>query len=288
MTRDATVAEVVHAAMDQLSAAELKVARAVLAGYPTAALGSTGDLAARAEVSPATVVRFVSRLGYRTYRELQQQLRDEVQRERIASPLTLPTRTTGTDLRVGAAQLYEDTVGRTFSELPNAELATAIDLLVDPHKRVFVWGGRYSHLLAVYLELHLRQLRPRTSVLEERTRQNVLLLGIGKGDVCVVLDFRRYQLDTVRLGEYARSRGAQLIVMTDPWLSPLASKAESVLVARVEGPSPFDSIVPATAIAETVVAGVLQRLGSQAQQRMRQADEAAADDLETDGSRQRY
>lgn len=83
-----TVAERLRRVQGSLSPAELKIARALMAHYPAAGLESTSGLAARAGVSPPTVVRFVARLDFDGYRQFQQSLRDEVQARR-ASPLTL-------------------------------------------------------------------------------------------------------------------------------------------------------------------------------------------------------
>ncbi|MEV6986170.1 hypothetical protein AB0M95_33595 [Sphaerisporangium sp. NPDC051017] len=51
-----SVAERIRGRMGQLSAGERKVARALLAHYPSAGLGSTHELAQRAGVSAPTVV----------------------------------------------------------------------------------------------------------------------------------------------------------------------------------------------------------------------------------------
>lgn len=50
--------------MAELSPAERKIARAMLADYPGAGLGSVQMLADRAGVSLPSVVRFARRMGY--------------------------------------------------------------------------------------------------------------------------------------------------------------------------------------------------------------------------------
>ena len=72
--------------MASLSPAERKLARVLLATYPTAGLESVAKFAERAAVSPPTVTRFVAKLGFRGYPEFQRVLRDEVQ-ARLSSPL---------------------------------------------------------------------------------------------------------------------------------------------------------------------------------------------------------
>ena len=59
-----------------------------------------------------------------------------------------------------------------------------------------------------------------------------------------------------------------VVLFTDRWLSPAADVAGTVLPADVEAPSPFDSLVPAMAVLETVVAGVTDRLGEDGRRRL--------------------
>ncbi|WP_424535070.1 MurR/RpiR family transcriptional regulator [Sphaerisporangium viridialbum] len=272
-----SVAERIRSRMGQLSAGERKVARALLAHYPSAGLGSTHELAGRAGVSAPTVVRFVAHLEFDGYKEFQQALRDEVQ-ERRASPLTIPQRITKDDLRSVSAHVFTQAVQQTYASLPDEELDRAVDLLADTSRHVTCFGGRYSHLLAAYLDLHLRQMRPGTTVHPQTpTHHSGFLLDVGKRDVCVVFDFRRYQRDVVDLAVHAHGRGAKILLITDPWLSPAAEVADLVLPVRVDGPSPFDSVVPATAVVESIVAGVLAKLGKHAETRIREADELAGD-----------
>ena len=277
----ATVAERIRARMGEVSPAERRVARAILAHYPSAGLEPTPRLAERAGVSPATVVRFVARLGFDGYREFQQALRDEIQARR-ASPLTLPPRVTGgspaAELRAVSAEVFQRALTETWAALPEADLAAAVELLADPGRRVTSFGGRFSHLLAQYLDLHLRLMRPGTVVHSEPPRRNpAFLVDVGRRDVCVVFDFRRYERETVELAAHVHARGAKVVLVTDPWLSPAAASADLVLPARVEGPSPFDSLVSATAVVEVLVAGVHARLGDDAEARMRLTDQFHGD-----------
>ena len=89
-----------------------------------------------------------------------------------------------------------------------------------------------------------------------------------RGDVLVVFDYRRYDARIVQLAEQAAGRGAEVVLFTDRWLSPAADVATTVLPADVAAPSPFDSLVPALALVEAVIAGVTDRLGEAGRQRL--------------------
>jgi DNA-binding MurR/RpiR family transcriptional regulator len=69
----------------------------------------------------------------------------------------------------------------------------------------------------------------------------------------IVFDFRRYQRHAFELTRHAHARGAMILVITDPWFSQAAEVANLVLPVTVDGLRPFDSVVPATAIVESLV-----------------------------------
>lgn len=68
-----------------------------------------------------------------------------------------------------------------------------------------------------------------------------------------------------------------MILFTDAWLSPIASDADVVLPSETDAPSPFDALTPVLGLVETVVAGVLERLGTAASERMAAAERTAAE-----------
>jgi DNA-binding MurR/RpiR family transcriptional regulator len=270
----AGVAALVRQRLGECSAAERRVARALLASYPAAGLSTVAALAERAEVSAPTVLRFLARLGFGGFPEFQRALRDELA-ERETSPLTAyrAAERTGAPPQGAlprAAAALPAAVAGTLAELPRGELDAVVRLLADQNLRVTVTGGRFSGLLAHYLVLHLMQIRGGSRLLPaapvERTD---LLVDVGRRDLFVIFDFRRYEEPTLALAREVTGRGAKVVLFTDRWLSPVAGLAEVVLPSRVESPSPYDSFVPALAVVETVVAAVIDRLGPAAGQRLK-------------------
>ena len=62
----------------------------------------------------------------------------------------------------------------------------------------------------------------------------------------------------------ARKRGATIVLVTGPWLSPVAGLAEQVLTVNVNAPSPYDSM----ALVEALVAGLVERPGESGRRRV--------------------
>jgi DNA-binding MurR/RpiR family transcriptional regulator len=259
------VAERVRRSLGELSKAERKVARALLSGPPTIGLESVSQLAARAEVSGPTVSRFVARLGFDNYAAFQQALRDDLS-ERVLSPVEVYrshlTDSEHTPLS-RAGNVLADAVTGTLAQLSPTDFERAVSLLADKRHRVIVTGGWTSHLLAALLTSLVRPFRSGVHHVPSLAAERAAALAdLSRGDTVALFDFRRYELDTFEFARLARERGGRLVLLTDPWLSPIADLADAVLPAQVDGPSPFESLTPTVALVETLATGVAHRLGA--------------------------
>ena len=147
--------------MDELTPAERKVARTLLARYPAAGLESTAALAAAAGTSKPTVLRLLNRLGFGSYPEFQERLRDEVTRSMNGSPLSRAqaSRVLPSDDSVfsRAVDLRASLVARLTDTVPPGEIERAVYLLAGRPKHVVVSGGYFSRLIARMLAMQLDQ-----------------------------------------------------------------------------------------------------------------------------------
>jgi DNA-binding MurR/RpiR family transcriptional regulator len=283
---EARVAELVRSRLNSLSPAERKLARVLLASYPIAGLESVARFAERAQVSPPTVTRFITKLGFTGYPEFQETLRHEVQ-ARLSSPLTRyrgdqPARETDSVLS-DALDVAAENLKATVDVLSHRDVNEAVEVLGDVRRRVMVLGGRVSAPLARYLAAQLHLLRPGIGLVDsERSAPAQQLIDMRKGDVLIVFDYRRYQSDTIESARVASAQGCNVILFTDPWLSPASGFARQVIVTNVDMVGPFDSLVGAMAVVEGVVAAVLSRLGPRAQSRMQSLERLRAGDVLAD------
>ncbi|HEY2437196.1 MAG TPA: MurR/RpiR family transcriptional regulator, partial [Solirubrobacteraceae bacterium] len=259
---------------------ERRLARVLLASYPIAGLESVARFAERAGVSPPTVTRFITKLGFRGYPEFQEKLRHEVQ-ARLSSPLARYRDEPKRDSAINdALEISSHNLKATLELLSDRDLKEAVHLLADVRRRVMVLGGRVSAPLARYLAGQLHLLRPGIGLVDsERSAPAQQLIDMRKTDVLVVFDYRRYQPDTIDSARVAAARGCDVILFTDPWLSPASAFARQVLVTSVETVGPFDSLVGAMAVVEAVIAAVLRQLGPRAEARMQSLERLRAGDV---------
>jgi DNA-binding MurR/RpiR family transcriptional regulator len=269
---DAGLSEKIRQRLNALSPSERRVARALLAGPPTIGLESSAQLARRAGVSGTTVSRFSAQLGYASYAAFQSALRDEIA-ARVMTPVEVYRSHTVThssaDLLTASSATMAESVARSVLQLSPGDFRRATALLADNSRQVLAAGGWFSYFLAGYLAAILRQIRPHVRavppVASERT---AAIADIGRRDVVVVFDFRRYEKDTLEFARAARASSARIVLLTDPWLSPVAEIADAVLPAQVTGPSAFESLTPTLAVVETLITAVADHLGDDGRRRL--------------------
>lgn len=172
--------------------------------------------------------------------------------------------------------MFSSEVARTLRELPPHDVQAAISLLCHPKRRIILVGGRFTHLLAQYLGLHLMQLRGDVVILPDRdVERTAVLAGLGRQDVLVVFDYRRYEPDKIVIAGMAAQCGSKVVLFTDAWLSPVTGLSDVVLPSHVAEPSPYDSMVPTLATVETVLAGVIGQLGEEGRSHLEHSEDVS-------------
>ncbi len=108
----------------------------------------------------------------------------------------------------------------TLAELPPHDFEHAVRLLSDRRRRITLAGGRFTHLLAQYLGLHLMQLRDDVRFLPDRdVERTAVLAALTRRDVLVVFDYRRYESDKTTMASLVQEQGGKVVLFTDTWLS---------------------------------------------------------------------
>lgn len=292
MTNPLTLAEQLKKAHETLSPAERRVSRVLIADYPVAGLEPVHRLAERANVSAPTVLRLISKLGIGSYPQMQKLLRGEIS-ARTSSPLEMygERSASGSDgaqssikFVADSKRVLSDGLKATFNAIPEAEILEIAKLLANPRNRIWTVGGRFSDLLAQYLNMHLRLLRKDVHhVAPTEHEKTFALLDFTSRDLLIAFDYRRYQGSTVNFLKNAKQKKATTVLFTDPWLSPAAKHADFLLSCSVTAPSPFDSLTSAFALVETVIAGVVDELGEEPTQRIKAFDSLQEQTLHSSG-----
>lgn len=275
-----TVEQQIKAAFDTLTRAERQLASHVMRNYPVAALGSITALAKGAEVSTPTVVRLAQKLGYRGYPDFQSVVRGEVE-ERLISPLAKHDRWAEGAPQTHMLNRFADAVmgnlQATLAQIDQAEFDAIAALMADPKRRIYATGGRITHALTDYFVTHMNVIRANVAAIGERGNAwPPALIDLRPGDVLFLLDIRRYENRVLEIAEIAAGQGAEVVLITDPWISPAAAFARHRLSVQVEAPSAWDSTVAILLIIETLLAAIENLTWDETQERMKQLEDLYA------------
>lgn len=197
---------------------------------------TTKELAEACMVSEATVVRFVTQVGYETYGAFLQALRDMVN-----TGMTLQDRV---DLP-GIKGLEEDRLGRVMSEelenmqqfyrtVDRASLNALVSLLEEA-PAVYVAGSRLSYTFAYYFGWSLAKVRKRVNILKGSDSTAFDRLNNADADALVVIvATSRYPNELIRLAKVTRRLGHTLFVLADSPLCPLFPFAHKQVVVPAQ------------------------------------------------------
>lgn len=259
-----SVAELIHRHLDQLTPTERKPARLLLANYPVVGLEPLAHFASRAEVSHPSILRFIAKLGFQGYADFQRALRIELA-ARLESPLTKAheegVESHGNDDFLNRFALAAcDNIRKSVAALPREEFDQTVALLGDPRNTLYLVGGRFTDAMATYAYMHLRVLRAQVHhVSGTPLSWSEYILDMDSRSVVIAFDVRRYEEDIIRFANEAAERGARVVLVTDHWLSPIASHAEHVLTSRIEVPSSWDSVAAIVTLVEALIAALNNR-----------------------------
>ena len=245
----------------ELTATERRLSASLLADYPFAGLQPIQELAQKTQTSSPSISRFVSKLGFSGYQEFQRQLIGEL-KDGQRSPVDLQRTSVPVEgaYLTGFMERAQRIVEETAQTVTDAQFERVCTLLSDPKRSIYVIGGRMSDTLASYLSRHLRQIRGKVFHLPPDPEVwPEYLLRMRPRDILLVADFRRYQKSLTPLAANAqRNRNAQIILLTDKWMSPVAAHATEVVAVPIDNGTLWDCYTGAMALLEGIVTRVAE------------------------------
>jgi DNA-binding MurR/RpiR family transcriptional regulator len=269
------IAEQIADRIDAMPAGERRAAQTLIANYPLIGLKTVADFSQQAGVSSPTILRFVARLGFQNYPEFQAALQDELAAQ-LQSPLNRaenPSAFAAGESSPTVSAIV-DNIRETFRHLSRRQITQLAALLADRRSKTFLVGGRFTDPIARYLAAHLTIIRPNVFHLGgQESNWRDRLIDMGKRDVLLIFDIRRYQESLVRFAEKAHERGVQIVLFTDQWLSPIARFARHVVAGRTAVPSAWDSSAALFVVAETLIGELTLQLETDSARRIREMEE---------------
>jgi len=263
-----SIAERVRRDLASLTPNEKRAAQRLLADYPVAGLDTVAAFGKASGVSGPTVLRMIAKLGFDSYGEFQRALRVELAAQR-ETPLMKGSDFSANDQLDRFAEATIANLRESIANVPRGEFEAIVQLLSARNRPIHVLGGRFTDAIADYMVAHLRVMRPQVRrITGQRFGWLDQLLDVGKRDVFVLFDIRRYSEDLAELARAASQRGATVTLFTDQWMSPISKVAKHVLPARVVVPSIWDSSAGLLLLVEALLSAIAAELGPAARNRL--------------------
>ena len=244
MNRD--ILALIQENMHTFSKGQKRIASFILESYDKAAFMTASKLGKKVNVSESTVVRFAAELGYDGYPDMQRSLQ-----KMIRNRLTSVQRIEVTNDRLGDQDLLSmvlqsdiEKIRLTLEELDRDSFEKAVDAIVSARK-LYIIGVRSCAAMATFMSFYFNLIFDNVVKVSATTASEVFesLLRVGEGDVVIGVSFPRYSSRTVQAMNFARSRGATTIAITDSEVSPLSPISTYTLKARSDMASFVDSLV---------------------------------------------
>lgn len=255
-----------------LTPSERRVADAVLRDHPQSALLSAQEVAARAGVSASSVSRFTAKLGYETYGQLRDDLREHL-RARLRSPggrldVSNARRATPSDALAETIELDIDNLRRTL-ELVNGEVFDQlVRRLGKAEGRVYIAASKKARVLAEYLAIPLNQIRRSVILLRIDDGLPDRLLEMSSRDILLALEPRRATRTLIRLVEHAIQVDAAVGVIADDSLPPVLARVDYPIPVPVLSTSAFDSYTAYISVINAILAALIARAPGRAKARI--------------------
>lgn len=228
---------------NKLSKSHRKIASFISENYDKAVFMTASRLGEVVNISESTVVRFATALGYDGYPQMQKALQ-EIVRHRLTSTQRFEL----------SAELSQDELLDTALKTDIRNIRTTLDQLdrkvfsgiVDEISRaqtIYVLGLRSAAPLAEFLGYYLHYIFDDVRIVNAMSN-NVFetISRIRPTDALFAISFPRYSSRTLESMNFARSRGAKVLALTDGPLSPLHEQADLCMDAQTDMTSFVDSV----------------------------------------------
>ena len=258
MENNQDLMKLIQSKFPKLSKGQKLIAEYILNNYDKAAFMTAAKLGINVGVSESTVVRFAIELGFSGYPKLQKSLQEliknkltTVQRLELSSDFIKEE-----NPLKGVLKADIENIRSTLEKINNDDFEQVVADLFKA-KRIYIIGLRSSTVLAEFLGFYLNLILENVKVVSSGISDIFdQMINIGEGDVIIGIGFPRYALKTIDALEFAKSRNARVVAITDSLISPLATNADCTLIAQSNMASFVDSLVAPLSIINALIISV--------------------------------
>ncbi len=239
-----------------LSKGHKKIASYVTENTDKAAFMTAGKLASSVSTSEATVIRFVSKLGFSGYAEFQKKMQ-EVLRGKLNNLQRMEVafeRIGNSDLLRNVMHSDVENIKQTLEHI-NKEAFDKVANVIANAKNIYILGVRSSSALANFLGYYLSLFFDNVHLVNANAASEIFeqIMRIGPDDAIIVISYPRYSSRSVKAAEFAKDKGSTVIAFTDSMSSPIVKYSTHQLIAKSEMAYFVDSFVAPFSLANALI-----------------------------------
>lgn len=151
-------------------------------------------------------------------------------------------------------------IGDTLQNIDGQAFEQALDIL-EHARKIYIVGLRNSAPLAAYLHLSLKMVYEDVILVQSNSEHELLeqMVHLNGRDAVVGISFPRYSMRTLKMLEFASSRQAAVITLTDSVHSPLNLYSSCNLTAACDMASVVDSMVAPMSVVNAIVTALCMK-----------------------------
>lgn len=257
-----------------MSERQKKLADFITAHTDEAVYMNVKQMAQQAGVSEASVVRFATFLGYGGFREMQRDIRGEVESGKSIVERFMKALASDNQDLTDTDQIYNQTLynlNETIRQIPDSLYDEAISL-ISSSRRIGIAATRVAIGPAITLQILLNQLIPNCQLLIPGLDTSFDIISTwDKEDLIIAFSFMKKKNFTYDLLSYGKEKGCRIISICDGYRNCVASLSD--LIFPVQSEAAFLSFVPTMHIIDTLLYKLSKQEGLYNTDKIREIDE---------------
>lgn len=251
----------------------------ILRNREKACFMTSTEIAGLLGVSPSSVVRVSSKLGFENFSHFKRALQEELAESRKKEKSLIPYEKIKTYESLSEDEMIAVFKANVLRNIENDQSTADYAAyrkaagLISGADRVFIVGYRACAGFAASFGVMLGCVRPGVYVVNGSQPLVDSLVDLTQRDTVIGVSFERYSSDTVFAVNMAKRSGSHIVALTDKYSSPLCCGAEAVILNSTDNISFYNSYTTLIMAMEVLLGLVSKKNKRQNEERLIKMEE---------------
>lgn len=271
MEQEKNLCDRIDSVFDKLTDAQKQTAIFLKKKWEYACLMSAKKLSEQSGVSEATVHRLAVSLGYDSYIDMKEHIKEELIQNRALVNMEMRKQNNSSSWLEDYIQIEKNNLIATYQLNSKETISRSGDYLKSA-KRIFVLGDKQGLGISSYLSFVLNYMLGNTCHLTLANIEEQIGF-MSPQDVLIVIGFQRYCHKTEKVVKLAMHKGTKIIAFTDCDLSPFAQVADISILGVTDSTYFLDSYTAVFSVAQALIAKIVMDDGGKIRRNIEKTEE---------------